>query len=1225
MQTTVRSIVLLLLVVLAISLSFSLSRKAGESLLSQKLANHVETVIEQKELIIKDVFADIRRAGSEGFKSGPWVVDKRLTDNDIVLFVFRGDSLMFWSHNSLPFAPILPVTFNYGLHRIGNGWYIAYKDKFAGLDCLALMLIKREYAYENRFLRNSWQKHFDLPPGIEFSVSANGFLVRGTDGGGLFYIFEKKNRSFREAGALDYWSMGCFFMAIFLFLVLYRYIAKSDHVPYGLKAPLSILMPMILLAAFALSVRYRQPWSMYRTALFNPSYYALNDYLSSVGSVLFLSFVVFFFVYVLDKLLIPVMGRLSGRLFRMGFSGIALVLYFVFLLLLMRSFVVNSVISFQAYNLFEKNAFVFIFLAVLLLNYIGLTILFKNYTLHTQNISSRFIGDVWVITLTLLAYAVLNYNEVNFPVFSWVFFIVLYALFRYYRMEDLDELRFARLLALVFVFSLLTTYFTNHYVRKKESDRRMVLAVNLSEEHDPVAEMLLPDIDYQMRNDTVLKEIFNQPHDYYKVYNYIKRRYFSGYWNKYDLQLTLCQPDDSVYVKPPEAKWYACYPFFKSLVEDFGLGMPDSRFYYLNTGTGRIGYFGRFVYRSNILRSEVTMFVELDSRLNTEELGYPELLIEEKRSPNANLEGYGYARYHYDDLISRTGDFAYPTHLAGFGTIPAGEFARLKYDGYEHLFYRFSANGMIVISLPIQSFYSLVINFSYVFIFFFSVVSLLMLALSVPRLSQGHFSHITSKIHISYSALVIVSLLSLTSVTIYLVIKQFREKSYELLREKMQSVYIEIDHKLAYQSNLDNWNGPGYDNLDQLLVKFSNVFYSDINLFGPDGRLLATSRSEIFEKQLLGRRMDYRAFYNLSALFKTEFMQEERIGNLRYLSAYLPYYNVEGKLLAYLNLPYFTRQDDLRKDLINVTIGIINIFVLFILLAIITSITLSNQITKPLALIQQKLRTMRLEGASNHILYEANDEIGRLVKEYNKKVDELARSARMLAQNEREMAWREMARQVAHEIKNPLTPMRLSIQHMLRMLQEGSPDVKPQVEKISRVLLDQIDNLSSIASAFSGFASLPAGKDEPVDLVDCLRKLVTLFESHERVQVRFNSGVLSQAMVLADSEQLSRAMLNILTNAVQSIPPDREGLVSVKVSRTADWYTVEIRDNGTGIPADMHEKMFRPNFTTKSSGAGLGLAITRNIIRQYHGDIRFTTRQGEGTSFFVELPVLSLP
>lgn len=1224
MQTTVRSIVLMLFVVLALSFSFSLSRKAGESLLSQKLANHVESVIVQKEQIIRQVFADIRTSGKDGFRSDPWVADKRLIDNDIALFVFRGDSLMFWSHNSLPFAPIQPVTFNYGLHRIGNGWYIAYKDKFAGIDCLALMLIKREYAYENRFLRNSWQKHFKLPPGIEFSVSANGFLVRGADGGGLFYIFEKKNRSFREAGALDYWSMGCFFLAIFLFLILYRYLAKSDQVPFWLKTPVSILMPLLLLAAFTLSVRYRLPWSVYRTALFNPAYYALNDYLSSVGSVLLLSFAVFFFVYVIDKLLVPVSGRLSEGLYRMGFSGIVLVLYFVFLLLLMRSFVVNSVISFQAYNLFEKNAFVFIFLAVLLLNYIGLTILFKNFSRLVHYIPGRLTGDAFMLGLIIVAFLILNYKAVDFPPFTWVFFVALYGLFRFFRMDDLAELRFARLLALVFVFSLLTTYFTNHYVRQKESDRRMVLAGNLSEEHDPVAEMLLPDIDYQMRNDSQLQELFNQPHDYFKVYNYVKRRYFSGYWNKYDLQLTLCQPKDSVYVKPPEAKWYACYPFFKSLVEDFGLGMPDSRFYYLNTGTGRIGYFGRFVYRSNILRSEVTMFVELDSRLNSEELGYPELLIEEKRSPNANLEGYGYARYHYDELISRTGDFAYPTHLAGFGTVPGGEFARLNYEGYDHLFYRFSPNGIIVLSLPEQSFYSLIINFSYIFIFFFSVVSLLMLALSLPRLSQGLFSHITSKIHISYSALVIVSLLLLTSVTIYLVIKQFREKSYELLREKMQSVYIEIDHKLAYQTDLENWNGPGYDNLDQLLVKFSNVFYSDINLFSPDGKLLATSRSEIFEKQLLGRRMDYRAFFNLSARYKTEFMQEERIGNLKYLSAYLPYYNVEGKLLAYLNLPYFTRQDDLRKDLINVTIGIINIFVLFILLAIITSITLSNQITKPLALIQQKLRTMRLEGTSNHIHYDANNEIGRLVKEYNKKVDELANSARMLAQNEREIAWREMARQVAHEIKNPLTPMRLSIQHMLRMLQEGSPEVKLQVEKISRVLLDQIDNLSNIASAFSGFASLPAGKDEPVDLMECLRKLVTLFESHDGVKVKFSAGILRQAMVLADSEQLSRAMLNILTNAVQSIPAGREGMVTVKVSRSNDRFTVEIRDNGSGIPEAMHEKMFRPNFTTKSSGTGLGLAITRNIIRQYHGEVRFSTRQGEGTSFFVDLPALNL-
>lgn len=1223
MQTRVRISVLLLTVVLMVSLSFSFSRKANESALSQGLVRHIETVILDKEKLVREVFAKIQTDGKAGFEPLRWLTDKKLQNEDIVLLVYSHDSLIFWNNNSVPLHQLSPITISYGLRKIGNGWYIAYKDIGTDLQCVALVLVKREFTYENRLLRNAYQRQFNIPSGIEFNTSANGFVVRGSDGSGLFYVYEKKNRTFREPCADDYWSMSFYFVAILVYLLLYRYIAKAVEVSVRTKALVSIFMPLVLLLLLALSIRYHEPWAVFRTPLFNPAYYALNDYLSSVGSVLLLSFVLFFLVYVIDKMLEPSIGPLSGFLRRIGFSGAILVLYFFLLLLIMRSFVINSVISFQAYNLFEKNAFVFVFLAVLLINYIGLTVLFKNYCRFVNSMYHKVYGDIWLVFLIALLSGILWLAGMQIPLLTWVFFFSTYALFRMFRMSDLAELKFSRLLMLVFIFSGLTIYFTNHYVHEKETARREVLAVNLSEEHDPIAEMLLPDIDYQIRTDTVLQSIFNQPHDYYRVYNYIKKRYFSGYWNKYDLQLTLCLPQDSVYVKPPESKWYPCYSFFKSLLEEYGLGMPDSRFYYLNTGTGRIGYFGRFVFKSAMLQSEVAVFLELDSRLTSDELGYPELLIEEKRSRNSTIGSYGYAKYNLEGLVARTGSFSYPARLSGFGAISEGEFSGIRFDGFDHLFYRYSANGVLVLSHPAQTVYSLVVNFSYIFIFFFTVVSLLMFALSIPRIRQGYFSHITSKIHISFSVLVVISLLSLTSVTIYLVIDQFKEKNFELLREKLQSVYIEIDHKLAFQSDLANgWNGGGYDNLDQLLVKFSNVFYTDINLFDPQGMLLATSRPEIFDKQLLGRKIDYRAWFHLTQRYKTEYLQEESIGNLRYLSAYLPFYNADGKLLAYLNLPYFTRQDEFRKDLINVTIGIINIFVLFILLAIITSITLSNQITKPLALIQQKLRNMRLEGGSNYIIYDGKDEIGRLVKEYNQKVDELAHSARILAQNEREMAWREMARQVAHEIKNPLTPMRLSIQHMVRLLNENASDMPNQVAKLSKVLIEQIDNLSSIASAFSGFASLPAARDEAVDLVEVIQKLVTLFESNRAIFIRFNRPGIDKALVLADNEQLNRALLNIVTNAVQSVPVARKAQVSVILTRAESSYRVEVQDNGLGIPEELQERLFQPNFTTKSSGTGLGLAITRNIIRQYKGEVSFRTVPGKGTSFFVELPAM---
>jgi nitrogen fixation/metabolism regulation signal transduction histidine kinase len=258
---------------------------------------------------------------------------------------------------------------------------------------------------------------------------------------------------------------------------------------------------------------------------------------------------------------------------------------------------------------------------------------------------------------------------------------------------------------------------------------------------------------------------------------------------------------------------------------------------------------------------------------------------------------------------------------------------------------------------------------------------------------------------------------------------------------------------------------------------------------------------------------------------------------------------------------------------------------------------------------------MRLGKTNEKIEYSQKDEIGQLVHEYNRMVDELAESASRLAQSERESAWREMARQVAHEIKNPLTPMKLSVQHLQRTLKESAD--KAMIDRITETLIQQIDSLSNIATAFSNFAKMPEAQPTRVDLKQVIEQVIDLYDDEGNI---FLNADENDYPVFADRDQLSGVFSNLLKNAFQSVPGERRPRIEIFLRREGGRIITEIADNGSGIPEDQKDKIFIPNFTTKSSGMGLGLAIARNVVEEAQGTIWFSTHYGHGSSFFVSLP-----
>jgi len=272
-----------------------------------------------------------------------------------------------------------------------------------------------------------------------------------------------------------------------------------------------------------------------------------------------------------------------------------------------------------------------------------------------------------------------------------------------------------------------------------------------------------------------------------------------------------------------------------------------------------------------------------------------------------------------------------------------------------------------------------------------------------------------------------------------------------------------------------------------------------------------------------------------------------------------------------------------------------------------------------LRIIQDNFAKLRFGKENAPIVYEKEDEIGALVKAYNSKLQELEFTAGQLAKSERESAWREMAKQVAHEIKNPLTPMKLSVQQMMRVFDPADPSSVEKLKKVTASIIEQIDALTLIANEFSNFAKMPLPQETAFDLIPLIANVIEVFREESGCVLEMKSA-LSKAEITADKDQMIRVFNNLIKNAIQSIPSEKSGRILITLSETEDHWFIEIADNGIGIPETEQDRIFVPYFTTKSTGTGIGLAMIKQIIENHHGSIYFKSKVNKGTTFSIELP-----
>jgi signal transduction histidine kinase len=661
------------------------------------------------------------------------------------------------------------------------------------------------------------------------------------------------------------------------------------------------------------------------------------------------------------------------------------------------------------------------------------------------------------------------------------------------------------------------------------------------------------------------------------------------------------------------------------MTEEDGNQLSQSQFYYINRKQTDLlaSYLGWFL-KEREGEDPLHLFIEFWTRGASDDIGYPELLLDSQTSKENNLNGYSFAKYHNNRRISQSGTFNY--NLSGDifqppKSVQHSDYHTVILDGMEHLVYCPDPSNMIVLSSHNPNWMDLIVNFSYSFILAFLLVSIVVLFfLPVRTIFQWN---LRNKIQISMIVTIIVSFGVIGTYTFVHINRQYKSKHNEVINEKMQSVYKELQNALQLQNDRDAQWKNDIDDLTEWLLLFRGMFSTDINLYDVNGRLIATSVPDVFDRGLVSRQINPAAYIKLTFEQSASILERENIGSLEYISAYEPVMDNNNNVIAILNLPYFTQQDELREEISSLVVTIINFYMIIIFITVIISVVIGNQITHPLDLLLEKFKNIKLGEKNEPIRYVKNDEIGRLVKEYNRAIDELAKSANRLARSERESAWRDMAKQIAHEINNPLTPMKLSIQHLKRAWDNKSERFSEYMEKISHSLIEQIDTLSAIATEFSNFAKMPTVNNQPMDILTSINDVVPLFATGDNKRAfPTNFHELNKAMVFADKEQMSRVFINLFKNALQAVPKERKPHIQIDVMQLRNSIYIHLRDNGLGIPEDMQEKIFQPNFTTKSSGMGIGLNMVRSIIENIGGTITFNTKQDEGTTFFICLPAL---
>jgi len=464
----------------------------------------------------------------------------------------------------------------------------------------------------------------------------------------------------------------------------------------------------------------------------------------------------------------------------------------------------------------------------------------------------------------------------------------------------------------------------------------------------------------------------------------------------------------------------------------------------------------------------------------------------------------------------------------------------------------------------------------------------------------------------SMLVLIFFSFLAVGITTIF----RYQSKNSEYHKERLKRKDRAVVQSIKYMAQPEQFSLEKQFLGTKILQELSSIHKLNINIYDLEGKFIATSDTNNSAQQYLSKNLLNRIIKKVKT---TQIPVREIEDKKDVFEIYTVLYH-NKKAYAILNIPYnSTELNDINEDIKAEVLVLVKIYTFLFIMSGLIAIFLLKQITKPLKIVTQKLKDVEITKKNEPIFWPVNDELGMLISQYNSLIDELKEKAEKLAKSERKSAWKKMAQQIAHEIKNPLTPMRLSVQHFEKTVKNSDQKMNQKVKEFTSTMIQQIDAMSAVASAFSNFASLTKEVLEKFALEREVEKIVDLYEKEG---VQFNASA-KNCYVKMDKTHLTRVLNNLIQNAIQSISIEKEKEITLQINDNDRFWCIELTDNGSGIKKDIRDKIFEPNFTTKNSGMGLGLAMVKNIIHDFEGEISFITKLGVGTTFFVKIPKMN--
>ncbi len=1153
---------------------------------------------------------------------------------DYPTFIFEGSELIYWSDNKfVPRDTLLESGISVRYVDAGTRKFVCIQKPLSNKQhqVLSLVPLYVDYNISNDFLLSGFNPDIFINSEVRISADEIYEPIALSDGTFLFsieflpgYLSGHYWMSFLVFSLIGF---GLINLLIFLNIAAFQIVKKK-----GLYQGIGFFM-ISLISLRLLILTFQFPIEYNYLPIFDSKYYASSLLNPSLGDMfinllLLVNFAFFLWTYIPNRHIVRIVQK-DGFVRKIVTVGAVLlqlfILYFIYKIIESLSthsrwsMDVTTGFNFSMFRWFSYVLFVMGVAIVLFITYFSQKIIFRYTRKEIRKLSLYILaGSV----LFILSGIFIDSHVIVVCLIGIGFLYISYFLDVKTIFVDLQYKTFVYILAIFIVTSLLGAMAINKVRLTKEKINRDRFAEQLMQENDPMAEFFLQEASERIQNDVFIKQRLSSPFGSKEIIEEkIRRVHLNNYLDKFEIRILMFNSRGEPIASNTGNSYFSIRRSFAR--DRYQTERENLYFYNYETPVVRKIYLD-FISLSRY--NSIIGYIILDLRLKSiiPYRVYPRLLLDDILSLNYFEDQYDYALFSNSTLLNTSGNYNYESN-----------FNRKNLDGqklfnggvsegkYRHFGFRSNNNKTYVISYPQYPWTYFFANFSFLFIIlsFFLLVGLIgyVIYFNIKGRALNYITRIQLFLNLAFFIpLFVISITTLTRST--------SDYKSETDREYLEEVESTGNNLTSYleRFNEDILNKEELTSSINELADFTELDMDIFNVRQNKGRLLVATQPLIYDKGILANVINPQALAEIKEMGVKSLVLVESFGKLDYKIAYVGIKSPnDGRLIGILSIPFFGSQEIINRNLTGLIVNILGIFTIIFIGFIILSFIASNYLTFPLRFVTERLRKTTLTGINEPLQYNSTDEIGRMVSEYNKMLLKLEESKKALAQTEKEAAWREMAKQVAHEIKNPLTPMKLTLQHLNMRLSDLEESERSKFEKSINSLLHNIDTLSDIATSFSDYAHMPIPEEEKFDIVKLLKKSINIYINNKEMEF-YTDIPDEEIIVVGDPNWIGRSVSNLIINGIQAVEKGIKPIIHLSLKQTSEKRVlITVEDNGKGIPEEIREKVFMPNFSTKYSGSGIGLAITKRAVEHAGGKLWFDTKIEIGTSFYIELPVLS--